>query len=189
MIKDINDYVKDIQKQYPMLSEKAIKNIMTFGFHMYYWITMRGCDILIKDDVEHKITAMTGWMRYDALQHYIYGERKWRLKENLLAKLKKIPWDGYYYFGLSKSRADDFNNDLKNNRKKIIELNNIIFYRNSKVLSHSNKLEHIYKIKYPSEVGDSFYKSNYKYPKKYIFYLGKNTENIWKKAQIPLREV
>ena len=56
MIKDINDYVNDIQKQYPMLSEKAIKNIMTFGFHMYYWITMRGCDILIKDDVEHKIT-------------------------------------------------------------------------------------------------------------------------------------
>lgn len=188
MIKDVNDYIPAIKKQYPMLSDQAIKQILVFGFHMYHWVTMRGCDILVKDDAEHKITAMTGFMYTCPLRHYKHGLKKWKLKENLLAKIRNKPWDGYYYFGLTEERASLFNEALKNNRIKTMQLDNIMFYRNGKVLLHDKSIDHIYKLQYPAEVGEVFYKFKYKYLKKYIQYVGQNNKTIWKTRPIPLQE-
>jgi len=92
MVKTIEDYIQIVHNQFPQLTEKEIKKIITFGFRMYHFVNKMGCDVLIKDDMTTKYTMFTGQLGYCPLKHYNRGLFKWRMKERMLYRLKKIEW-------------------------------------------------------------------------------------------------
>ena len=50
MIKYAKDYVGKLKEMYPWVSEKDILRIINWGWRMFYWYNLRGCDTVIKSD-------------------------------------------------------------------------------------------------------------------------------------------
>lgn len=185
MLKQVNDYIPQIQEKFPTLSESEIRRILNYGFRIYAYINNRGGDVLIKSDTSknEKITAMTGFLTWDSLKHYTRSLFKWRIKERVLYGLKNTEWDGYYYFGIADEKHYLIKDQLINNKKKYILLNHVFSYKVLKELYHDHSIDHIYKFKYPDEVGFKIYLKNFKELKTNIEYVGINKESTWYRNQ------
>ena len=181
MIKQVKDYLPQIQQVFPSLTESEIRKILNYGFRVYGYVNNRGGDVLIKSDSSknEKITAMTGYLTYDSLKHYIRGLFKWRIKERVLYGLRNTEWDGYYYFGMMDEKHDILLDQLNNNRKKYVLMNHVFCYKAPKEIYHDHAIDHVYKFKYPIEAGFKIYFKNFKELKTNIEYVGINKESTW----------
>ena len=181
MLKTINDYIPKLKEKFPSLSETELRRIVSFGFRIYYYVTKRGGDILIKSDnsKEEKIIAMNGDLRWDSLKHYIHGLHKWRIKERILYSFRNTEWNGYYYFGVMDEYHDILLNQLNNNRIKFIKLDHVFCYKAPKEIYHDHSRDHIYRLKYPVDVGYKIYFKKFREKKTEIEYVGINTESTW----------
>lgn len=188
MIKTVNDYIPQLKEAFPQLSETELRRIVTFGFRIYYYVIRRGGDVLIKSDFskQQNIIAMTGWLGLDALKHYTRGLFKWRIKERILYSFRNTKWNGYYYFGVMDEKHHLLLDQLNNGRKKFIELNHVFCYKAPKEIYHDHAMDHIYRLKYPCEVGYKIYFKKFREKKIDIEYVGINTESTWhRKLQTP----
>lgn len=184
MVTKVNDYIPKIQEKFPSLSETEIRRIITFGFRIYYYVTLRGGDVLIKSDIgDTKITAMNGYLTWDSLKHYSRGLFKWRIKERILYSFRNTVWDGYYYFGIMDEKHHILTDQLHNNRQKYIQLDKIFCYKVLNEIYHDHSIDHIYRLKYPCEVGYKIYFKNFREKKLDIEYVGINMESTWYKNQ------
>jgi hypothetical protein len=80
---------------------------LNFGWKSLYLVNSYGGDVLIQD---HNFWFYIGILRRDSLGHFEYYKLKLRNKIKIMYKRKKIPWDGYYYFGLSEERYAEWKN-------------------------------------------------------------------------------
>ena len=177
IIKTVSDYVELVHERYPELSEIEIRKILNFGWRRYYYVNLMGCDTLIKDDITHKFTAFTGNLYTDPFKAYNAVKTKRRLYERMIAKLKKVKWDGYYYFGLT---CDQYNKLLKdlNSKKQYIELHNKIYTRLLGELRYDRGVDYIFKFKYSTYVGFRFFQKKLKIRKKDLHFVELNNLNI-----------
>lgn len=186
MIKTVNDYLPQLKEKFPSLSESELRSIGKFGFRIYDYVNRRGADVLIKSDTGTKITAFTGSLTNNSLKHYIKGLFKWRIKERILYSFRNTEWNNYYYFGIMDEKHDVLLNQLKNSHKKFIQLDNVFCYKVLKEIYHDHSVDHIYKLKYPCDVGYKIYFKKFKEKKIDIEYVGINTESTWyRNQQIP----
>ena len=104
---------------------------------------------------------------------------------------KQTPWDGYYYFGLTEERAEELNTLLSNNKKRVIYLENIFYYKHQSEVYFNHAFDFIYRIKYPMDIGNSFYMKKKRVNKHDLSYVGINNESTChkKKQQTPLQKV
>lgn len=177
MVTTIDDYMQVVCERFPQLTEKEIKKILTFGFRMYHYVNKMGCDVLVKDDVTNKYTMFTGNLGYCPLKHYNRGLFKWRMKERTLYRLKKIEWDGYYYFGVNEEKYQDIKKQLETKNRRNIQIGKMFFYKVLKEIEHDHSVKHIFKVKYPIDCGYKFIVN--KYSTKELEYIGENKIKIW----------
>lgn len=175
IIKTVSDYIPLVQEKFPELSESEIRKILNFGFRRYYYVNMNGCDMLIKNK---DFTAFTGRLYTDAFKAYNAVKVKRKLYERILTRLKKIPWDGYYYVGLTCNEYNKLLPDLSSDRKKYITLHNKFYSRCIGELKHDKAADYIFKVKYPSYVGFRFFLKKLRVNKNDFHFVELNKLNI-----------
>lgn len=101
MVKNVSDYVDDVQKKFPFLTKVEINKIITYGLKKYATANKMHADVLLQNLIDEPMTAFCGRLGVDALQHYRRFIVKNRMRERCLFKFRKEKWDGYYYIGLT----------------------------------------------------------------------------------------
>jgi len=98
-----------------------------------------------------KMTIHTGSLKSTPLKHYEHYCNKWRMKERYKYKLKKTPWDGYYYIGLTENQ----HNKLKKGKR--MTFHKVFLTKVKKELYHIKQIKHIWKVPMPAQCGWKFY--------------------------------
>lgn len=152
MVVEVKDYVDKVQEKFPYLSKSEINKLITYGLKRYAKANKYHCDVLLlgRND-EHIYTAHCGQLGYDALKHYWRWVTKWRMKERFLNTLKKKPWDGYYYIGLTEKQ----HKKMKKGNKQIFH--NVYLVKLKKELYHLKFIKHIWRVPWASDCGYKFY--------------------------------
>jgi hypothetical protein len=73
---------------------------MQYGLKAFLQHNNQGGDVLIHNN---NIWLYCGKLMKDSLKYYEYYRRKMITKIRINHKKFKIPWDGYYYFGLTRN--------------------------------------------------------------------------------------
>lgn len=160
--KTVKDYYEAIQALFPRIPNTDLHKILNYGWRSLYLINSYGGDILVKDGT---FWFYIGSLRNNSLAHFEYYKLKLRNKLRVMYNRKKLPWDGYYYFGLSDERYANYINSKKRRGrpKKHFEFGNIILYKLWEECSIANSgLKYFFKIPYPIDMGFTFYSENLK---------------------------
>lgn len=162
IVKTIKDYYPLIKEKFPLIPDSDLQKILNFGWKSLYLVNTYGGDVLIKDS---GFWFYIGVLRNDSLGHFNYYKMKLRNKIRVMYSRKKIPWDGYYYFGLSDERYKEFVNSKKKRGRprKHYNFGNIVLYKlwEDCSLSESN-FRYFFKVPYPIDMGFTFYNENFK---------------------------
>lgn len=156
--KTIQDYYDIIIQKYPTIPKQDIKRILLYGWKSLYLHNSYGGDVLLK---KHKFWLFCGTLTNNSIRYFNYYKRKIRLKLRVMYKKKKIQWNGYYYFALSKNDFDNYKS-LINKRgrpRKNFSFNKIILYKiyDECAISESGKVA-IFKTPMPLDLGFTLYK-------------------------------
>lgn len=107
MIKRIQDYIPKLKEQFPNISESDIRRCVNYGWQMFYYYNLLGCDVSIKDK---NLWFYCGSMYFDSLLYFNYYRKRLSKKIRTLHHRKRIPWDGYYYTVVDKPKKNKLSN-------------------------------------------------------------------------------
>ena len=156
--KTVDDYVDQVQKQYPYFNKKDIKSILAYGLFMYYYANHFHCDVIMNKDIKRdSITTATGTIFSNWDIFWFNWHTKWRMKERFLYHIKRCKWDGYYYFGLTEEENEAF---LKQGKTKALRKKYITKVKND--FHHSRTIKHIWRVPWPSDQGYRFWVKEFK---------------------------
>lgn len=124
----IQDYLEQIYKQFPLVSQKDIRIILSYCWKSLYLHNSYGGDVAINDN---DLWCYFGKLKGHPLQHFLYYKRKLAIKLRILYKKKKIPWDGYYYFALTEAQYQNYlsQKNSRGRRRKFFDLDKIFMYQ------------------------------------------------------------
>lgn len=140
MIKRVSDYIDTLQDLYPNVPRKDIERIVNYGWRMFYYYTLRGCDIVINNS-KNKTWTYCGSLFNNSISHFMYYRSKLRRKIRTLWALKKRKWDNYYYTAITleeynkiKKKAGRPPTNLIVNNKTFFKIKNeaFVFYHTAK---------------------------------------------------------
>lgn len=125
MITRVNDYLPALEEQFPTVPREDIKRAVEYGWRMFYYYNLRGCDTLISSS-KYRYWFYSGELTCDSIKHFNYYRRMLRRKLRVLYSKKVKEWDGYYYIGLTDGEYNSMMEALssKRGRKK----KNFTFY-------------------------------------------------------------
>lgn len=101
MVKEVKDYVKQVQEQHPDLTEDEIKRILNYGFKMILQYLSTGNDIFVNHKNFFCFIGKIPKNPLDVFQRYCYKLAK---RIRFMFKRTNSEWDGYYYFALSEKQ-------------------------------------------------------------------------------------
>ncbi len=161
-LKKAQDYYEKLFDLYPEIPKQDIKRIMQFGLKSFLLHNNYGADVLLSSP---NLWLYCGMLMKDSIKYFNYYKRKMITKIRIQHKRLNIPWDGYYYFSLTKTQYEKYLNqkNKKGRPKKIFEFNNIILYKlfDECNLRNSNAVA-IFRISLPSDFGSSIFKKEFK---------------------------
>ena len=152
MVKEVKDYVHEVQKKFPFLTESELNKIMTYGLKRYAWVNKMHCDVLMCNRVGEALNAFCGYLTTDTFKHYLNWVTKSRLKERVLWRLRRKKWDGYYYIGL-----DDSDHAKLLKQHKVKHFKNAYLTKIKKELYHNKIVTHIWRVPWASDCGWKFF--------------------------------
>lgn len=161
VVKTAQDYYEQMFKEFPDVTRSDIKRICMYGLKSLYLINSFGCDTLIQRPPNFWFYC--GSLMKDSLKYYVYYRNKMRQKIRLFYKKTKPEWDGYYYFGLSKKKYDEYlaQKNHKGRPKKNFKFSKVFMY---KIYDECNLMTGncvaIFKIYIGSDMGLTWYKEN-----------------------------
>jgi len=97
-LKKVQDYYDQLFKLYPDIPKRDIKRIMQFGLKSFLMHNNYGGDVLLSSP---SMWLYCGRLMSDSIKYFNYYRNKMITKIRISHKRFKIPWDGYYYFGLT----------------------------------------------------------------------------------------
>lgn len=123
--KTIEDYYKELYKEFPNIPESDIKRILQYGWKQLYLHNSYGCDVILQ---RKNFWAYFGKLGKNALEHYKYYKKKLKTKLRILYKRNQIQWDGYYYFALTQDKYNQYKSQKskKGRPKKKFTFENIV---------------------------------------------------------------
>lgn len=157
-IKNVSNYVEQVQQQFPILSKSELIKIIQFGLKRYAYANRNHCDVLLCNRTKSPINAFCGRLTIDTLKHYKQWHVKWRMKERLLSHLKKEQWDGYYYIGVDQKTHDE----LLKQKGKFKHFGNVYLVKIKKEFRHERWCKHIWRVPFPIDCGWKFFREDYK---------------------------
>ena len=104
-LKKVQDYYEELYKLYPTIPKRDIKRIMQFGLKSFLMHNNYGCDILLQSPT---LWLYCGKLMKDPIQYFEYYKQKMITKIRINHKRLNIPWDGYYYFGLTQNQYSKY---------------------------------------------------------------------------------
>lgn len=160
-LKKVQDYYEQLFELYPTIPQRDIKRIMQYGLKSFLQHNNQGGDVLINNN---NIWLYCGKLMKDSLKYYEYYRRKMITKIRINHKKFQIPWDGYYYFGLTRNQYNKYL-DQKNKKgrpKKYFTFDTVVFYKyfDECNLRNSGGVA-IFRIPLYGDFGLSMYKENY----------------------------
>lgn len=157
-VKTVKDYLPKLQEMFPKLKLCDIKRMVEYGWRMFYYYNIYGCDVLIQREKD-KLWMYCGNLTYDSIKHFHYYRRKLKRKIRAIYKSKKIPWDGYYYVGITEEEGKSLATVHKGRPRKFYTFNRRVAYRiyDEAKLDHFN-YKYIIRYKSPVYLGYSYYK-------------------------------
>ena len=167
MVKEVRDYVPQIQQRYPFLSKSQINKILTYGLKMYHYANSMHADVLICYRNDDPMTIHCGTLGFDSLKHYYRFLLKSRMRERVLYRMRKSKWDGFYYIGLTE---EQHKNVIRH--KKTINIGDVYLTKVKKELFHIPYIKHIWRIPWPADCGWKFLVKNLK--SEHLEYIGEN---------------
>lgn len=155
----VEKYYDKIQERFPGLTKKQIDRILKFGLRSYYNHNLYGGDVLNKSP---QFTMYTGKLFCDNLVFYKYWLLKNKIKLRIKYKRSKTRYDGFYYFGLSESEFENYKKQFgKTRRRKKFTFERIYAFKIKEECLLNNRYKHIFKLKYPVDVGFVLKLNNY----------------------------
>lgn len=167
MVKQVSDYIDEVQKKFPILSKSELNKIITYGLKMYVYVNKNHCDVKVHNLTDEPVMMHCGKLQSDTLKHYKWWCLKWRMKERMLSKLRQEKWDGYYYIGLT----DDQHESLVK-RGNMVYFKDVYCTKLKKELYHLKYIKHIWRVPYPMDCGWKFFVKELK--SEHAEYLGEN---------------
>lgn len=127
-VKNIQDYYEQIYKKYPTIPKSDIKRILQYGWKQFYLHNSYGGDVLLQ---KGKFWLYCGNLMKDSVKFFNYYRKKMCVKIRTTFRLKKLPWDGYYYFGRTREQYEQYLNqkNKKGRPKKNFKFEKVMFYK------------------------------------------------------------
>lgn len=122
-ITTVNDYVEEVAKKFPELTESEVKRILVYGWKMILQYVIAGMDIAI---VTSKMFFFIGTIPVTALDAFKKYTSKLSKRIAYMFKRTKSKWDGYYYFTRSENQYKDY---LSQNKRKYKIFKNVFLYK------------------------------------------------------------
>ena len=122
-ITDVNDYVEEVAKQFPDLTQDEIKRILVYGWRMILQYVSAGNDVRIS---KGKLFLFIGTMpknTFVMFKNYCYKLSK---RISYMYKRLKATWDGHYYFARSENQYMEY---LKQSKKKYKVFKDVFLYK------------------------------------------------------------
>ena len=160
--KTIQDYYEALATEYPDIPLSDIKRICQYGWKSLYLHNSYGADVLLR---RKDFWFYSGKLMNNSLRFFDYYARKMKNKLRILYKRKKIEWDGYYYFALSRTQYEDYlsQKNSKGRPRKIFNFGKVILY---KIKDECSIIEHgkiaLFRVKMNREKGFTLYEENYR---------------------------
>lgn len=152
MIKTVESYLDDVQKQFPFLCKDDIQTIIEFGLSRYLKANRLHADVLLRNQINDNMLIHCGRLGFDALKHWFRWHVKWRMKERVLYRFREEKWDGYYYIGL-----DEENHKKIQRQGKTKTFTHTYLVKIKNEFHHEKWVKHIWRIPYPSDCGWKFF--------------------------------
>ena len=70
MVKELQDYVDEVQKKFPIFTKQEINKILTYGLKSYAWTNKMRADVLIFYQDNENFIAHCGPLGFDSIKHY-----------------------------------------------------------------------------------------------------------------------
>ena len=160
-LKKVQDYYQELFELYPDIPKRDIQRIMQFGLKSFLLHNNYGGDVLINSPT---MWLYCGKLMKDSIRYFEYYRRKMIIKIRINHKRLNIPWDGYYYFGLTQNQYDNYmqQKNKKGRPKKHFKFGNIVLYKyfDECNLRNSGAVA-IFKITFNTDLGLSLYKPNF----------------------------
>lgn len=153
MVKQVDDYVAQVQEKYPFFTQQELNKILTFGLNQYAFVTRMQADILLCHRQGDPMLIHCGAVAGDALMAYRRFIVKCRMRERALFFLRHETWDGYYYIGLTDEE-----------QKNLVKIGNTVHFKNvyltklKKELHHNPRIKHIWRIPLLDDLGWRFFR-------------------------------
>ena len=148
---------------YPTIAQSDIKRILQYGWKAFYLHNSYGGDVLVN---QGKLWFYSGYLMKDSLRWFEYYQHKMRTKLRVMYKRKKIKWDGYYYFALTRPQYEAYLAQKHTGRgrpKKNFIFEKIMFF---KIYGECNIMQNghvaIFRLPYSWDRGFSFYQAKLK---------------------------
>lgn len=155
MYKYVDDYLPKLQEMFPTLSRKDLKRMVEYGWRMFYFYNLRGCDTVITSR-KNNYWMYCGNLTDDSVKHFNYYRNKLRKKLRVMYAKKKIQWDGYYYTSLTKEEYDNLTKKKGRPRKNYTFKNKTSFKILDEAKLYFQGPKYIIKYKYNTDMGYSF---------------------------------
>lgn len=162
-LRRINDYYEQMYEKFPDIDKNEIKKILNFGWKNVYLMNSFGGDVLIKSS---SIICYFGMLFRNSVVFFHYYRRKLINKIRMMYKRKHIPYDGYYYFAMTKKQYEDYINQQKKRGRprKYFKLNNVLLYKIKDVCELENfTKKYIFRISMPIEGSNTIFRFNFKF--------------------------
>ena len=160
-LKKVQDYYEQLFELYPDVPKRDIKRIMQFGLKSFLMHNHYGGDVLLQSP---SMWLYCGKLMKDSIKYFEYYKKKMITKIRINHKRLNIPWDGYYYFGLTQNQYSKYltQKNKKGRPKKHFKYGNIILYKLFDECNLRNSgCVAIFKIPLYSDFGSSLYKQDF----------------------------
>lgn len=161
MIKDINDYIPELQKKFPRIKKEDIKRMAEYGWRMFYFYNLRGCDTII-NSTKYNFWMYCGQLSSDSLKYFEYYKTMLARKLRVLFIKKKLKWDGYYYIGISEEEYNRTFPKKGRPRKYFKYSSKTAFKIFGEAELYYSRAKYFIRFKYPVDMGWKFYKDELK---------------------------
>jgi hypothetical protein len=101
-----DEYLESTYAEFPDVNKKSIRDIARHGLSMLAFFQTKGHDIYLNNNIEH-LYYYFGQVSMNETQRYAISRRKIRRKLRLMHSLRKTPYSGYMYFGLTEAQYAD----------------------------------------------------------------------------------
>lgn len=145
-------YYKQVQERFPYLSITQIDKIVKYGLRSFFMTNHHGGDILLKSNY---YTAYVGKLFRHPEIFWKYYRIKWAIKIRIKYCRKKLPFNGKYYFILSKEDYEDkiLNQQKKKGRKRVKYTFDELYVFKIFEECAIHKGDYIFELDYPTDIG------------------------------------